>query len=180
MQAVKRAAGAVCEAIKLVVSGTYKRAFCAVRPPGHHAGRNGRTAPRISQGFCIINNVAIGARYAVEQLGCKRVAVVDLDVHHGNGTQELLQNDCRFLFCSLHVFDSKDWFYPGTGGPVTAKDPGPPNVLNVPLKPFCSSTSFKEGFTNFIIPALEKYKPGAFILKALLNPVRSYDFKFWI
>ena len=80
MKAAKCAAGTVCEAIKLVVSGAYKRAFCAVRPPGHHAGKAGRTHPAISQGFCIINNVAIGAKYAVDVLGCKRVAVVDLDV----------------------------------------------------------------------------------------------------
>ncbi|KAH3746036.1 hdaD, histone deacetylase family protein [Pelomyxa schiedti] len=173
-RAALRAAGAVCEAVNLVVTQKkYKRAFCAVRPPGHHVGRCGRTSAVTSQGFCILNNVAIGARYAVDEAGLAKVAVIDLDVHHGNGTEELLQNDNHFFFCSVHVYDNKKWFYPGTGGGsgstnFDANDDGPvvdaPNVLNVPLKRFCASTTFLDAFCGIVLPALENFAPNLIIV----------------
>lgn len=91
--------------------------------------------------------------------------------HHGNGTQELLRNDPRFLFCSSHVFDTKKWFYPGSGGPVS--EDGATNVVNVPLKRLCSSTVFKEGFKT-ILAALDQFKPGIFEPYSHLNKFKTY------
>ncbi|KAL6076095.1 Histone deacetylase [Balamuthia mandrillaris] len=94
--------------------GSYRNAVCAIRPPGHHCGRTGRTGGVKSQGFCLINNVVVGAKYALLKYGLKRIAVVDFDVHAGNGTEELLRGDDNFLFISLHAHGQN--FYPGTGG----------------------------------------------------------------
>eukprot|EP01113_Clastostelium_recurvatum_P019823 TRINITY_DN2347_c0_g1_i1.p1 TRINITY_DN2347_c0_g1~~TRINITY_DN2347_c0_g1_i1.p1 ORF type:complete len:1829 (-),score=374.67 TRINITY_DN2347_c0_g1_i1:39-5525(-) len=115
LQAAYRSAGAVCEAVDLVLKGGYKRAFCAVRPPGHHAGRYGKTANAPTQGYCILNNVAIGGKYAMLTGGLDRIAVVDFDVHHGNGTEEILAADDSFLFASMHVCEDRGFFFPGTG-----------------------------------------------------------------
>eukprot|EP00026_Physarum_polycephalum_P000756 Phypoly_transcript_00757.p1 GENE.Phypoly_transcript_00757~~Phypoly_transcript_00757.p1 ORF type:complete len:1255 (+),score=263.32 Phypoly_transcript_00757:153-3917(+) len=115
LSAAMHAAGAVCEAVDNVVRGKYAQAFCAVRPPGHHVGIHGRTKGATSQGYCLINNVAIGAKYAMLTGGYDKVAVVDIDVHHGNGTQEILQGDESFLFISTHVYEDKKAFFPGTG-----------------------------------------------------------------
>jgi acetoin utilization deacetylase AcuC-like enzyme len=104
------AAGAVCKGVDLVSSGNYRNALCTVRPPGHHCGKNGHTEGAASQGYCILNNVAIGAFYA-KLSGFQRVAVVDFDVHHGNGTEELLAGKPGFMFVSVHVGD----LYPHTG-----------------------------------------------------------------
>jgi hypothetical protein len=83
--------------------------FCCLRPPGHHVGRDGRTHDGTSQGFCFFNNVAIAAKYAVDRLGLQRVAVIDFDVHHGNGTEEILASDRRFFFVSTHTSDPTPW-----------------------------------------------------------------------
>ena len=160
--AAKRAAGIVCAAIRAVSAGECKNAFCAIRPPGHHAGRTGETENTSSQGFCLINNVAIGATYAVEELGYKRVAVVDFDVHHGNGTQDILGGKEGFLFISIHVYDEKKYFYPGTGN---AGD-GPDNVLNVPLKRHTGSSAYLQEFEGKVIDRLKQFKPQLLLISA--------------
>jgi acetoin utilization deacetylase AcuC-like enzyme len=160
--AALRAAGAVCQAIDAVSSGECRNAFCAIRPPGHHAGRAGRTPDAPSLGFCLINNVAIGAKYAVLARGYERVAVVDFDVHHGNGTQEILANDDHFRFISLHVYDERKYFFPGTGN----GDEGVGNVLNVPLKRHSGSQLYLQVFEKKIIPELEIYQPQLLLLSA--------------
>mmetsp|Transcript_4220 Transcript_4220/g.5641 ORF Transcript_4220/g.5641 Transcript_4220/m.5641 type:complete len:520 (-) Transcript_4220:1575-3134(-) len=147
LKAALRGAGAVTKAIDTVVNGTYKNAFVAVRPPGHHAGLNGLLQNATSCGFCIFNNVAIGAKHALTKHSKKiqRVAIVDIDVHHGNGTEEIVkQKFCdpdSIFFASIHLYDSTSHlengkknsfeFYPGSGKfSDTAK-----NVLNIPITP---------------------------------------------
>lgn len=160
--AAKRAAGIVCSAIHAVSSGKCKNAFCAIRPPGHHAGRTGETEGVFSQGFCLINNVAIGAMYAVEDLGYKRVAVVDFDVHHGNGTQDILGGRNEFLFISIHVYDEKKYFYPGTGN----VNDGPANVLNVPLRRYSGSATYIQAFRNKVVERLKEFRPQLLLISA--------------
>ena len=160
--ALTKAAGTVCAAVDAVTQGRCRNAFCAIRPPGHHAGRNGETENTSSQGFCLINNVAIGATYAVETLGYKRVAVVDFDVHHGNGTEEILDGLPNFLFISIHVYDEKKYFYPGTG----SADEGSENVLNVPLKRHAGSSAYFQEFEGKVIPRLEAFDPELIFLSA--------------
>ena len=160
--ALTKAAGTVCAAVDAVTQGRCRNAFCAIRPPGHHAGRNGETENTSSQGFCLINNVAIGATYAVEALGYKRVAVVDFDVHHGNGTEEILDGLPNYLFISIHVYDEKKYFYPGTG----SADEGSENVLNVPLKRHAGSSAYFQEFEGKVIPRLEAFDPELIFLSA--------------
>ena len=115
-QAVESSLSCVLRGVDAVMKGEYLHPFCCVRPPGHHVGRDGRTHDASSQGFCFFNNVAIAAKYAVDHLGLNRVAVIDFDVHHGNGTEEILSSDSRFFFVSTHVRGQDDRpFYPGTG-----------------------------------------------------------------
>ncbi|GAM23399.1 hypothetical protein SAMD00019534_065740 [Acytostelium subglobosum LB1] len=170
MKAALRAAGSVCAAVDAVTKLGYHRTFCAIRPPGHHAGRFGRTSDAPSQGYCLINNVAIGAKYASLTAGYSRIAVVDFDVHHGNGTQEILSGDDNFLFVSIHVIDEKRYFYPGTGRDQgdTPREDGTydSNVLNIGLKRFASSSAFIQAWTKKIIPRLEAYKPQLIFLSA--------------
>ncbi len=104
-EAALRAAGAVVHAVDLVMEGGAKNAFCAVRPPGHHA------EPATAMGFCLFNNIAIGALHARAAHGCERVAVVDFDVHHGNGTQAVFESDAGLFYASTHQYP----LYPGTG-----------------------------------------------------------------
>ncbi|EGC37874.1 hypothetical protein DICPUDRAFT_149504 [Dictyostelium purpureum] len=171
MKAALRASGSVCAAVDAVSRAGYTRSFCAIRPPGHHAGRYGRTSDAPSQGYCLINNVAIGAKYASLTAGYSRIAVVDFDVHHGNGTQEILSGDDNFLFISIHVCDEKRYFYPGTGQDVGAepdevsgKYEG--NILNIGLKRNTGSVTFLNHWVNKIIPRLEAYKPQLIFLSA--------------
>ncbi len=121
-----RAAGAVLNAVDLVIGGTAKRVFCAVRPPGHHACRDK------GMGFCIFNNIAIGARYAQKKYQVSRVLIVDWDVHHGNGTQEIFNEDPTVYYFSTHEFP----LYPGTGSSEeTGFGKGAMSKLNVPIAP---------------------------------------------
>ncbi|GAM19401.1 hypothetical protein SAMD00019534_025760 [Acytostelium subglobosum LB1] len=169
MKAALRASGAVCAAVDAVTKLGYHHTFCAIRPPGHHAGRFGRTSDAPSQGYCLINNVAIGAKYASLTSGYSRIAVVDFDVHHGNGTQEILSGDDNFLFISIHVCDEKRYFYPGTGRDVgDLRDDGTydGNVLNVGLKINSGSATFLQAFTKKIIPRLEAYRPQLIFISA--------------
>ncbi|KAN0028346.1 hypothetical protein ACTFIV_010188 [Dictyostelium citrinum] len=170
IKAALRASGSVCAAVDSVSRSGYTRAFCAIRPPGHHAGRYGRTSDAPSQGYCLINNVAIGAKYASLTAGYSRIAVVDFDVHHGNGTQEILSGDDNFLFISIHVCDEKRYFYPGTGqdvgdiDEVSGQFEG--NILNIGLKRNTGSAVFLQQWMNKIIPRLEAYKPQLIFLSA--------------
>ncbi len=144
LRAALRAAGAAVLAVDLVISKKANAAFCAVRPPGHHACR---ARP---MGFCIFNNVAIAARHAVEAHGIERVAIVDFDVHHGNGTEDIFENDAHVLMASIFQHP----FYPYSG----TEDPAP-NMVNVPLPAGAGSKQFRDAVRTAWIPALEKFKP---------------------
>ncbi len=133
-EAALRAAGAVVAAVDAVVAKEAENAFCAVRPPGHHA------EPQRAMGFCLFNNAAIGALRAREVHGLARVAVVDFDVHHGNGTQAAFEADDRLFYASTHQYP----LYPGTGA---ASETGVGNVVNVPLRPMSGSSQFRLGVT---------------------------------
>ena len=132
-EAALRASGAIVAAIDAVVAGEATNAFCAVRPPGHHA------EPGRSMGFCLFNNIAVGALHARAAHGLDKIAVVDFDVHHGNGTQAVCENDPGLLFASSHQYP----FYPGTGA---ASETGVGNVFNLPLASGSGSTEFRAGF----------------------------------
>lgn len=149
--AARKAAGATALAADLVLAGNCEAAFCAVRPPGHHAERDR------AMGFCFFNNIAVGAAQALEAHGLERVAVVDFDVHHGNGTQDIFQNDARVLFCSTHQHP----FYPGTGSRSAAG-----NVVNVPLPAGADGRSFRQAVDNEWLPALRDFRPELLFISA--------------
>lgn len=150
--AALRAAGAVCAAVEHALA-TGTPAFCAVRPPGHHA------EPGQSMGFCLLNNIAIGARHA-QALGRQRVAVLDFDVHHGNGTQAAAWDDAGFFFASTHQWP----LYPGTGGADETGAQG--NVLNVPLPAGCGSAPFRQAWSGVILPRLAAFRPDIMLISA--------------
>ncbi len=140
------AAGAIVAAVDDIVAGTIDNAFCAVRPPGHHA------EPDRGMGFCLFNNVAVGAMQARAAHGLKRVAIVDFDVHHGNGTQAMFENDADTLFASSHQFPH----YPGTGA---ANETGVGNIFNAPLAAGAGSAEFRDAMERTILPAVRAFKP---------------------
>jgi acetoin utilization deacetylase AcuC-like enzyme len=138
LHAARRAAGAVAHAVDRVMLGRNRNAFCCVRPPGHHAGYNGLLSNAKSCGFCIFNSIAAGALHALESHQCERVAIVDLDVHHGNGTEDIVKRYSqpdRLFFFSLHLYDKEEAigyeFFPGSGN----KDDTRQNIINVPITP---------------------------------------------
>jgi acetoin utilization deacetylase AcuC-like enzyme len=151
--AALRAAGAVVAAVDAVVSKEADNAFCAVRPPGHHA------EPQRAMGFCLFNNAAIGALRAREVHGLARVAVVDFDVHHGNGTQEIFYSDASVLYASTHQMP---WF-PGTGA---ARETGVGNIFNTPLAAGDGGAELREAFQDRILPALNAFAPELIIVSA--------------
>jgi acetoin utilization deacetylase AcuC-like enzyme len=152
--AIPEAAGAVIAAVDAVVTGAATNAFCAVRPPGHHA-ESGR-----AMGFCLINNVAVGALHARAAHGLRRVAVIDFDVHHGNGTQDIFWDDADAFYASTHQFPN----YPGTG---TQRERGAHgNVVNVPLAPGSGGDLFRAGFRDTVLPALRAFKPDFILVSA--------------
>jgi len=153
-EAALRAAGAVCQAVDDVVGGHVRNAFCAIRPPGHHAELHQ------AMGFCFFNNVVIGAHHARAVHGIQRVAVVDWDVHHGNGTQHLMEDDPDFFYASTH----QSPLYPGTGWADETGVAG--NVVNVPLPPGTGSQGFRAAFATRILPALEEFQPGLILISA--------------
>ena len=153
LEAAQRATGAVCAAIDAVMAGQAKNAFCAVRPPGHHA------EPGRGMGFCLFNNVAIGAQHARHAHGIERVAIVDFDVHHGNGTQAAFWHDPSVMFASSHEYP----LYPGTGA---EDETGAGNIFNVPLAGMSGSAEFRKGMERTVLPALEAFKPGLVIVSA--------------
>jgi len=152
-KAALRAAGAVVAAVDAVVSGEASSAFCAVRPPGHHA------EPDRSMGFCVFNNVAVGAARARAVHGLARVAVVDFDVHHGNGTQTSFERDPSLFYASTH----QSPLYPGTGA---RSERGVGNIVNVPLPPMAGSAEFRRGVEASILPALDAFAPDLVMVSA--------------
>ncbi len=149
--AARRAAGAAVAAVDLVLSGEMDRAFCNVRPPGHHAER-GRV-----MGFCLFNNIAVGAAHALEAHGLSRVAIVDFDVHHGNGTEDIFKDDDRVLFCSTFQHP----FYPFT--PLLEDAP---NRVSVPLDAGATGKEFREAVIGQWLPALERFAPEMIFVSA--------------
>ncbi|MBM3566554.1 MAG: histone deacetylase family protein, partial [Alphaproteobacteria bacterium] len=153
-EAALRAAGAACAAVDAVIKGEAKNAFCAVRPPGHHAEADQ------AMGFCLFNNVAVAAQHARAIHGLERVAVVDFDVHHGNGTQHSFERDPGLFYGSSHQWPA----YPGTG--LTEETGVAGNVANAPLPPEAGSEEFRHGYTATILPALRRFKPELLIISA--------------
>ena len=153
LEAARRAAGAVCAAVDAVMAGETKNAFCAVRPPGHHA------EPERSMGFCIFSSVAIAGRHAMSAHGLKRVAVVDFDVHHGNGTQAAFWNDTDLFFGSTHQMP----LYPGTGA---VSEIGVRNIHNFPLPPGAAGIAFRDAMGDGLLPALTAFKPELLLISA--------------
>lgn len=151
LAAALRAAGALVLATDLVMKGEVENAFCAVRPPGHHALSNR------SMGFCIFGNVVIGARHALEQHKLKRVAIVDFDVHHGNGTEEMIASDKRVLFCSSFQHP----FYPFQGADTVSD-----HIVNTPLPERSNGEAFRKAVSERWLPALETFKPEMVFISA--------------
>lgn len=152
--AALRAAGGACLGVDLVMSGHATNAFVAMRPPGHHA----ETATPM--GFCLFGTVAIAARHALEMHGLSRVAVVDFDVHHGNGTQDLLWDEARVLFISSHQMP----LWPGTGKADERGAHG--NVINVPLPPGTDGASFRRIYEETVLPQLDRFTPELLLISA--------------
>jgi acetoin utilization deacetylase AcuC-like enzyme len=142
--AALRAVGAVCSAVDAVAQGEAENAFCVVRPPGHHA------APDRTSGFCLFNNVAIGARHAQMVHGYKRIAIIDFDVHHGNGTQAVFEKDPDVFFGSTH----QAFIFPGTG---KEDEHGVGNVVNVTLARGCNGGTFRDAFSTKVLPRLRAF-----------------------
>ena len=153
-EAILRAAGAVVLGVDMVMAGEVKNAFCAVRPPGHHA------TPTRAMGFCLFNNVAVGALHARAVHGLKRIAVMDFDVHHGNGTQDMFTRDSNLFYGSTH----QSPLYPGTG---RADETGVAhNIVNVPLPPGAGGSEFRRAFELVLLPALARFEPEFVIISA--------------
>ena len=153
LTAAYRAAGGVVRAVDVVMGGEAVNAFAAVRPPGHHAER------QTAMGFCFFGNVVIGAKHALDHHGLDRVAIVDFDVHHGNGTQDLVEDDPRILFCSTH----QSPLFPGTGA---AHEVGVDNVLNVPLPDGTGSKGFRDVMERVVLPRVDAFSPQLLIISA--------------
>ena len=153
-EAALRAAGGVCAAVDAVIGGQATNAFCALRPPGHHA------EPSQAMGFCLFNNIAIGALQARDVHGIERVAVVDFDVHHGNGTQASFERYRDFLYVSSHQSPA----YPGTGAEM--EHGLNKNIINVELDPGSGSDIFRKAYTDRILPALRDWKPQLLMISA--------------
>ncbi|MCW8835010.1 MAG: histone deacetylase family protein [Rhodospirillales bacterium] len=153
-EAALRAAGAACAAVDSVLSGDARNVFCAVRPPGHHAEHE------TAMGFCLFNNVAIAAEHARAAHGLKRVAVVDFDVHHGNGTQSMFEKDGNLFYASSHQSPA----YPGTGSWMeTGVDH---NIVNVELEPGSGSSAFRAAYDDVILPKLRNFAPEMVLISA--------------
>jgi len=151
--AVLLAVSAACDAVDKVNNKKANNAFCAVRPPGHHAEPNG------SMGFCLFNIISIAASYALTQANIKRVAIIDFDVHHGNGTQATFKNNPAVFYASSHEMPN----YPGTG---YASETGVGNIVNVPLTAGEKGPEFREKYRQQILPALKKFNPDLILLSA--------------
>lgn len=159
-QAALRAAGATVAATEAVLSGELENAFCAVRPPGHHACRDH------AMGLCFFNNVAVAAKYAVEKHGLQRVAIVDFDVHHGNGTEDIIAGDDRVLMCSFFQHP----LYPYSGAV-----PKGTNMINVPVAPYTRGAELRETIDAMWMPPLEEFRPQMVFISAGFDAHREDD-----
>ena len=153
-EAALRAAGGATLAVDEVLGAKVANAFVATRPPGHHA------ESAIPMGFCLFNNAAIAARHAQRRHGVERVAIVDFDVHHGNGTQEIFWDDPTVLYCSTHEMP----LYPGTG--AISERGGHDNIVNAPLRAGDGGAEFREAFEVAILPRLEAFRPDLLVISA--------------
>jgi acetoin utilization deacetylase AcuC-like enzyme len=153
VEAALRAAGAVCAAIDAAMAGREPRAFCAVRPPGHHATHD------TAMGFCLFNSVAVGAAHALAVHGLARIAIVDFDVHHGNGTQDIFWSEPRVLYASSHQWP----LYPGTGA---RSETGAGNIVNAPLGPGSGSKEFRAACEGIVLPAIDRFAPELVLISA--------------
>ncbi|HMM84071.1 MAG: histone deacetylase family protein [Gammaproteobacteria bacterium] len=159
-RAALRAAGAAVAATDAVIAGEVRNAFCAVRPPGHHATRDQ------TMGFCFFNNVAVAARHALDVHGLQRVAIVDFDVHHGNGTEDIVAGDDRVLMASFFQHP----LYPGTGAV-----PMGTNMVNVPIPPYTRGMDVREAIEQMWIPRLEAFRPQMLFVSAGFDGHREDD-----
>ena len=153
VDATLRASGAACFAIDQIIAGNAKNAFCATRPPGHHAEAG------FAMGFCLLNHAAVAARHAQSVHGVDKVAILDFDVHHGNGTQAIFTGSREVLYVSSHQVP----LYPGTGH---GNESGSGNILNLPLAPGSGSLEFRAAWSDSGLPALERFKPELIIISA--------------
>ncbi len=153
-EAALRAAGAVCAAVDAVLGGATRRAFCAVRPPGHHATRNE------AMGFCLFNSIAVGALQALAEHAIERVAIVDFDVHHGNGTQDIVWNEPRVMYASSHQHE----LYPGTG--FGHERGGSGNIVNAPIPEGSDGATVRRAFAEIVLPALDAFAPQLVMISA--------------
>jgi acetoin utilization deacetylase AcuC-like enzyme len=153
LRAARLAAGAVCQGVDQVVNDPDSAVFAVVRPPGHHA------ESAQAMGFCLLNSIAIGAGRAADVHGLKRIAVVDFDVHHGNGTEAILKDDTRYMFISSHQAP----LYPGTGDPATTTAA---NVVNATLTANSGSDEFRALWTEELLPALDRFRPELILVSA--------------
>jgi acetoin utilization deacetylase AcuC-like enzyme len=158
LAAAEYAAGAAVTGVDLVMQGEVGRVFCAVRPPGHHAVK------RSAMGFCIFSNVAIAAYHAINHWQLERVAIVDFDVHHGNGTEDIVSGNDRILFCSSFQHP----FYPGTGA-----DTRVPNIVNMPLPAGTDGVGFREAMTERCLPRLQQFAPQLILISAGFDAHRA-------
>ena len=160
LQAALRAAGAAVAATDDVLSGRARNAFCAVRPPGHHATRDE------AMGFCFFNNVAVVARHALDVHGLQRVAIIDFDVHHGNGTEDIIAGDERVLMCSFFQHP----LYPYSGAV-----PKGTNMVNVPVAPYTRGPALRETIDAMWMPALDEFRPQMIFFSAGFDAHREDD-----
>ncbi|MEO8998916.1 MAG: histone deacetylase family protein [Rhodanobacter sp.] len=160
VEAALRAAGSTVAAVDAVLSGAAQRAFCAVRPPGHHAARDQ------AMGFCLFNNIALAAAHALAAHGLKRVAIADFDVHHGNGTQAIFEREPRVLFVSSH----QSPLYPDSG---REDERGVGNIVNGTLSPGAGSHEFRELWDSVLLPRLHAFKPQLVLISAGFDAHRS-------
>ncbi|KTD20424.1 Histone deacetylase-like amidohydrolase [Legionella lansingensis] len=174
LQAALRAAGAVVYGVELILKNEIDAAFCNVRPPGHHAERNK------AMGFCIFNNVALGVAHALEQLDLERVAIVDFDVHHGNGTEDIFKRDERVLYCSTFQHP----FYPFRGANTQEK-----NIINIPLPAYTTGKTYREHVEKLWFKQIEDFSPDMIFFSAgfdayykdeLANLLLTPDDYLWI
>ena len=153
------AVGGVLAAIDAMMEGVIDNAFCAVRPPGHHAETDR------ALGFCYFNNIAIGARYLQQRWGIKKVGIIDFDVHHGNGTQQIFENDSSVFYYSIHEHPS--FAFPGTGREFeTGKVDGHGYTLNTPILPGRGDMDYRKKLTTDMVPAFKKFMPEVLLLSA--------------
>lgn len=160
LAAARRAAGAVIAAVDLVVGGEMSSAFCGVRPPGHHAESDR------AMGFCLFNNIAVGAAHALQEHGLKKVAIVDFDVHQGNGTEEIFKDESGVLFCSTFQHP----FFPFTPHLENAA-----NRVNVPLEATATGSEFREAVVEHWLPALKIFQPEMIFVSAGFDAHRDDD-----